>query len=144
MLIFITLMLLGILQIFIHKLSHILTIAIGWKWKASAFPLIYYKGDSSKSISADGWALISIMPKLVNIVLIVLSLIFVSFNIAILIGLFNFIDYMVDIFLYIFTNRNNDFMKFNRWLNLSNNFKYLYLLIGIYLGIAIWFLKGAI
>ena len=74
------------LQNVIHELSHGLTMWFGWKWEFLIYPLpskklgrftfahiTYSKTSESKDISEHGKALVSIMPKIVNSIFILLA-----------------------------------------------------------------------
>jgi hypothetical protein len=68
-----------LLQNIIHELSHGLTIRIGWGWKFSIWPfpstklgrftfahVIYEPTATAQTLTSRGWALVSIMPRIVN------------------------------------------------------------------------------
>ena len=106
---------LWLLQNTIHKLAHSLTIYMGWKWKFSIYPfpskrldgrftfahVLYEMTEESKMPSKYGIALVSIMPKITNILFILKAQLWAVFFmeipsislIALLFSLFNFIDF---------------------------------------------------
>jgi hypothetical protein len=105
------------LQNIIHELAHGLAIRIGWGWKFSIWPfpskklgrftfahVIYEPTAASQTPTNKGWALISIMPRIVNSGLILISttlsdiLVSVSPVAAVLCALFaacNLVDFSV-------------------------------------------------
>jgi hypothetical protein len=113
------------LQNLIHELSHGLYIWViyRWKFKIHPFPskqlgeftwsyISYMPKNKSKKIYVNGWASISIFPKIVNIILFSISgisLIFISKKIYIFILIFmffNFIDFSSGL-LHIFHKKND-------------------------------------
>jgi hypothetical protein len=75
-----------LLQNIIHELAHGLTLRIGWGWRFRIWPLpsmklgrftfahvVYEPTATSSTPDNAGWALVSIMPRLVNGVFIMLS-----------------------------------------------------------------------
>jgi len=75
-----------LLQNVIHELSHGFTIKLGWKWKFSIYPfpstkigrftwahITYERIPESIDPSKERWGLIHIMPKLVNIVFVLIA-----------------------------------------------------------------------
>lgn len=74
-----------LLQNIIHELSHGLTACVGWKWKFSIYPFpsmklgrfsfahcLYFPDANSKTFSKKGFGIISIMPKIVNIIFMIM------------------------------------------------------------------------
>lgn len=104
-----------LLQNVIHELSHGLTIFFGWKWKFNVWPfpskrlgrftfanVVYMPTSESLPLEKKDWALVSIMPKIVNGIFIIFSSILavflhhVSMTATLLLSLFswcNLIDY---------------------------------------------------
>lgn len=79
---------LWLLQNVIHELSHGLTLWAGWRWGFKIWPfpskklgrftfahVIYHRTEESKDPDNKGWALIAIMPRITNVVLITLALV---------------------------------------------------------------------
>jgi hypothetical protein len=77
---------LWLLQNVIHELAHGLTMYFGWKWNFSIYPFpskklgrftfahcTYERTENSKDLDEKGRALVSIMPKIVNAVFIILA-----------------------------------------------------------------------
>jgi len=110
---------LWLLQNTIHELAHGLTMYFGWKWKFSIYPFpsmklgrftfahcTYEQTDESKELDDKAKALVCIMPKIVNTVLIVLAQIFATAAIGmpVLAAIFlvfawcNYIDFSVGMF----------------------------------------------
>ena len=129
------------LQNVIHELSHGLTIKLGWKYDFSIYPFpsnklgrftwahfTYTATSESKEPNNEGWALVHIMPKLVNILFILVSTILaaaISNNTATMLLLVfawtNFIDFFTGMLSGIkFTTKKTDLKKFQEKLNISN------------------------
>lgn len=106
-----------LLQNIVHELAHGLALRIGWAWRFSIWPFpsmklgrftfahVIYKPTSTSSMPDNrGWALVSIMPRLVNGVFILASTVSAtllakwSLVTAVLLTLFavcNFVDFGV-------------------------------------------------
>ena len=133
------------LQNVIHELSHGLTLKLGWKWNFSIYPLPsmklgrftwahvkYERTEESKEVDKEGWALIRIMPKLVNIVFMLLASVLaagISNNVVTMILLVfawtNFIDYFVGMLSAIRLSglnggQSTDLLKFKRDLDIPD------------------------
>ena len=134
---------LWLLQNIIHELSHGLTRKLGWNWDFKIWPfpskklgrftfahVNYFKNENSREISEKGSGLISIMPKISNLIFIFLSGIFLYFQIgpAIFLSILavfmlcNYIDAMVGtlgIFINSKKDSKSDIWRFQRRLNLD-------------------------
>jgi hypothetical protein len=105
------------LQNIIHELAHGLTLWFGWRWKFRIFPfpskklgrftwahVRYIRTSASTDPSDGGMALVSIMPKLVNIVFIYGALIAailapspILLLLLLMFALFNLVDFSVGV-----------------------------------------------
>jgi len=131
-----------LLQNIIHELSHGLTLYIGWKWDFKIWPFPskklgrftfahteYKRTLKSKEPDNRGWALISIIPKIVNIIFILLCTLFlflISNNIiSILFLIFlytNSIDFCVGLLSSLRDPNNSDIWKFRDYFQISTNY----------------------
>jgi hypothetical protein len=124
---------LWLLQNVIHELSHGLTLWIGWRWKFSIYPLpstklgrftfahvTYSPTASSREPAPGDWALVSIMPKIVNCVFMMLGQVgaalfescpAVALPLA-LFAVFNYIDFAVGMLGIFKDKKENDLWKF--------------------------------
>lgn len=81
-----------LLQNVIHELSHALTIFFGWKWKFNIWPfpskrlgrftfanVVYMPTSESLPLEKKDWALVSIMPRIINGVFVTISSILAMF-----------------------------------------------------------------
>jgi hypothetical protein len=138
-----------LLQNTIHELSHGLTRYFGWKWKFKIWPfpswklgrftfahVKYEKTEESEELTDQDKALVSVMPKIVNSVFIIVATILsvaISNKVASIIFLLfawcNFVDFCFGVCSVIFRKSNeSDMWKFQRYLNLPVE---LYKLISI-------------
>lgn len=128
-----------LLQNTIHELSHGLTRYLGWKWNFKLWPfpswklgrftfahVKYEKTEESEELTNHDKALVSVMPKIVNSVLIILAtLLSVAFSnkvasiIFLLFAWCNFVDFCFGFFSVLFREPNqSDMWRFQRFLNL--------------------------
>lgn len=128
-----------LLQNTIHELSHGLTRYIGWKWKFKLWPfpswklgrftfahVKYEKTPESKELNNKDRALVSVMPKIVSAVFIIIATISsaaISNDVASIIFLmfafFNFIDFCAGFVSVFFREPNeSDMWRFQRYLDL--------------------------
>lgn len=128
-----------LLQNIIHELSHGLTRYFGWKWKFKIWPfpsnklgrftwahVIYEKTAESKELKNEDVALVSVMPKIVNAVLIIVAgILSVAFSnsiasiIFLLLAWCNFVDFCVGFVSVFFKEPNeSDMWQFQRNLDL--------------------------
>jgi len=128
-----------LLQNTIHELSHGLTRYIGWKWKFKLWPfpswklgrftfahVKYEKTEESKELTDKDKALVSVMPKIVNAVFIIMAAILsaaITNKVASIIFLtftwFNFIDFCTGFVSVFFREPNeSDMWRFQRRLDL--------------------------
>jgi hypothetical protein len=129
-----------ILQNTIHELSHGLTIWLGWKWKFKIWPFPSYRlgrfslacvtyeaTDESKDITPAGFALVSIMPKIVDVALFLIAMFcaVMTANIptlALLLLLFatyNVIDFIYGAIAIFMDKSESDIWKFQELLNIK-------------------------
>ena len=129
-----------LLQNYIHELSHGLTLWFGWRWKFKVYPLpskklgrftwahvTYEPTTKSREPGPQGWALVSIMPKIVNSVFVsvsaFLSMLFLAHPIpAVLLSMFavlNFVDFTVGTSGIFFKKRQTDIWSFQSHMNYS-------------------------
>ena len=141
--ILISIPILWLLQNIIHELSHGLTMKLGWSWDFKIWPfpsnrlgrftfahVKYFKNKNSKEVSEKERSLVSIMPKISNLIFIFLSGIFLYFQIgpAILLSILvvfmlcNYIDFIVgtqSIFRNSKKDSKSDIWRFQRSLDLD-------------------------
>jgi hypothetical protein len=130
------------LQNVIHELSHGLTIKLGcgWNFKIWPFPsnklgrftfahTIWEKTASSKDPTDSGWALIYIMPRLTNIMFMMLSviLLYVCSNtiLSMILLVFmwtNFVDFCVGLFSSLKKPSKSDIWRFRDCLGIPINY----------------------
>jgi hypothetical protein len=122
----------------IHEAAHGITIGLGWKYKFSIWPfpsmrlgrftfacVTYEPTSESKPVSDFGWALVAIMPKVVNVVLVCLSqvcVVFVSPHIALpilLVPWFNLVDFSTAVISIFKTQNKSDTWEFQRLTGVS-------------------------
>lgn len=129
-----------LLQNYIHELAHGLMLWFGWRWKFKVFPfpstklgrftwahVTYEPTPSSREPSSKGWALVSIMPRIVNMVLIpvssILSVVLLAHPIpAVLLSmfaLFNFVDFTAGATGIFRKKRQTDIWSFQSRMNWS-------------------------
>jgi len=139
---FIVLMPIWLLQNVVHELSHGLTVKLGWGWTFKIWPFpsnrlgrttlactIWEKTATSKDPGDSGWALVSIMPRITNMVLILLlamllavcsneiiSMIFLVFMWA------NLIDFCVGILSSLRKQNKSDIWMFKEYLGIPTNY----------------------
>jgi hypothetical protein len=132
------------LQNVIHELAHGLTVKIGWGWDFSIYPfpsnklgrftfahVKYTNNENSKVIPEKGFGLVSAMPKIVNIVLIVLSALFIAIfynNVYVVAPLIvftwcNYIDFTVGMLSIFKANKTkSDIWRIQKHLNVDVKF----------------------
>lgn len=122
-----------LLQNYIHELAHGLTLWLGWRWKFKVYPfpskrlgrftwahVTYEPTPKSRDPGNNGWALVSIMPKIVNAVFVVMSTIFSVVLLAhpipavllVMFTIFNFVDFVVGASGIFFKKRQTDIWSF--------------------------------
>lgn len=133
---------LWLLQNIIHETAHALTAYFGWSWKFSIYPFPsmklgyftfahckYWSVENSKEISPTGNGIIAIMPRIVNMLFIIIGMIFCAINNQTVIGVFlvfcwcNFIDFVFGLST-IFRKQPKDSVdlwKFQKAFNFSIN-----------------------
>lgn len=126
---------LWLLQNVIHELAHGITMWIGWRWKFKIFPfpstrlgrftwahVVYEPTSKSSDPSPAERALVSIMPKLVNVFFIFLVAIFsvplygvpIALALVLMFGIFNLVDFVAG-FSSIFRDApNTDIWRFQK------------------------------
>lgn len=141
--ILISIPILWFLQNIIHELSHGLTMKLGWNWDFKIWPfpskrlgrfsfacVKYFRNENSRDISDEGNTLVSIMPRISNILFIFISGTLLYFHIgpAILLSILsvfiicNYIDTMVGTLGILINSKKDsksDIWSFQRYLNLD-------------------------
>jgi hypothetical protein len=131
-----------LLQNVIHELSHGLTLKLGWKWNFEIWPfpsnrlgrftfacITYEENLNSKNPGDSGWALVSIMPRIINIILIFLlvSMLALCTNkiISIILLVFvwtNLIDFCVGLLSSLKKPNQSDIWEFQKYLGVPVNY----------------------
>lgn len=131
-----------LLQNVIHELSHGLTLRLGWNWDFKIWPfpstalgrftfahVKYMKNSESTDPPEAGWALVSIMPRIVNIVFILISAFFLAvfsnMVVSILFLLFmwtNLIDFCVGMLSSLREPNKSDIWKFQSYLGIPKDY----------------------
>lgn len=149
---------LWLLQNVIHELSHGLTLYLGWDWKFKIWPfpskrlgrftfahVKYERVEKSKEPPNCGWALVSIMPRIVNIVLITLLMILTLSipnkiaSMALLVFMWtNLIDFCVGLLSSLKNPNMSDIWKFQQRLGVPVDYlRYSCVGLTIYMGAAV-------
>lgn len=127
-----------LLQNVIHELSHGLTLKLGWGWKFKIWPfpstklgrftfahVTYEKTPDSADPPEYGWALVSIMPRIVNVAFIALSslllAVFANKIVSVLVLVFmwtNLIDFCVGLLSSLRSSNQADIWRFQARLGI--------------------------
>lgn len=146
------------LQNVVHELSHGLTLKLGWGWNFKLWPFpsnklgrftfactMYESTPSSKDPGDNGWALVSIMPRVVNIILMFLMAILLAVCSNMIISIVflafmwtNLIDFCVGMLSSLNKPNKSDIWEFQKRLEIPINYlRYSCVGLAVYQSLAV-------